>query len=95
MVRQFKEETQHSEGESRFSKMTSEEEGSDRLFAGKDERTISWNRFTKSESPICGVLAFVAPAGEHKVYPCRQPPPRDSNMDGAANAAGAINANKS
>lgn len=69
-MRHVKEETQHNEAESRFSIICSEEEESDRLLAGREERTISWNRFTKSESPICGVVAVVAPAGEQRVYPC-------------------------
>ena len=69
MLRHVREDMQHSEAESRFLILEFEEE-SDRLLAGKDERTISWNRFVKSELPICGVLAVVAPAGEHKVYPC-------------------------
>lgn len=95
MLRHVREETQHSEAESRFWILASDEkEESDRLLAGKEERTISWNRFTKSESPICGVLAVVAPAGEHKVYPCWHSP-RNSSVDGAANTAGAINANRS
>lgn len=92
MERHVREEMQHSEAESRFSILVSKGKR-DRLLAGKDERTISWNRFVKSESPICGVFAVVAPAGEHKVYPCRHPP-RESSVDGVANTAGAINANR-
>ena len=47
----------------------------DRLLAGSDDSTISTKRFWKSELPICGVVADVAPGGAQIVNPASQEPP--------------------
>jgi hypothetical protein len=46
----------------------------DRLLAGSDDSTMSTKRFWKSELPICGVVADVAPGGAQIVNPASQEP---------------------
>lgn len=45
-----------------------------RELAGKEESSMSTKRFGKFESPICGVVADVAPGGEQIVNPESQFP---------------------
>ena len=46
----------------------------ERLLGGKDDSTMSVKRFWKAASPMCGVVAEVAPAGAQTTYPLSQPP---------------------
>ena len=45
----------------------------ERLLGGKDDSTMSTKRFWNAASPICGVVAVVAPAGAQTTYPLSQP----------------------
>jgi hypothetical protein len=45
-----------------------------RLLAGKDDSTMSVKRFWKAASPICGVVAEVAPGGVQMTKPLLQSP---------------------
>jgi hypothetical protein len=60
---------------------------------GRLERIMSSYRCVKSASPISGVLALVAPAGEQRVYPCWHPL-RAESEDGVAAAKEARSANE-
>jgi len=66
IVRQERDEVQHSEAVVLPDR--------DRLLAGSDDSTISTKRFWKSELPICGVVADVAPGGAQIVNPRSQEP---------------------
>jgi hypothetical protein len=68
IVRQDRRALQHSEATAR------PEIGSDRLLAGKDDSTMSVKRFWKAASPICGVVADVAPGGVQITKPVLQSP---------------------
>lgn len=46
----------------------------ERLLAGKDDSTMSVKRFWKAASPICGVVAEVAPGGVQRTKPLLQSP---------------------
>ncbi len=61
MARQERELTQHSDAEPRASR------GRDRLEAGREEETISLNRFWKSEDPSGGTVDEVAPLGAQRL----------------------------
>jgi hypothetical protein len=65
-VRQERSALQHNEATCRSD--------SARLLAGKDDSTMSVNRFWKAASPICGVVADVAPGGAHITKPVLQSP---------------------
>ena len=56
---------QHNEATARSDK--------ERLLGGKDDSTMSAKRFWNAASPICGVVAVVAPAGAQTTYPLSQP----------------------
>ena len=48
--------------------------GSERLLAGSEDSTMSTKRSWKAGSPICGVVADVAPGGAQMTKPVSQPP---------------------
>lgn len=47
---------------------------SERLKAGREDCTMSVKRFANAASPICGVVADVAPAGAQTTKPVLQSP---------------------
>jgi hypothetical protein len=68
IARQDRRALQHNEATAR-SEMERE-----RLLAGKDDSTMSVKRFWKAASPICGVVADVAPGGVQMTKPVLQSP---------------------
>jgi hypothetical protein len=90
IVRQERDEVQHSEAVDLPDR--------DRLLAGSDDSTISTKRFWKSEPPICGVVADVAPGGAQTVNPALQEPslltPPSPPSDAVATSTDAIIASR-
>ena len=75
-MRQERRALQHSEGVARFDREwnSGSERERERFEAGRDESTMSVKRKGNVLSPICGVVAVVAPCGAHRVKPVLQSP---------------------
>ena len=75
-MRQERSSLQHSEGEPRFDREWNLglEREMERFEAGREESTMSVKREGNVLSPICGVVAVVAPSGVHRVKPVLQSP---------------------